>query len=180
MTGNKVRSILFALLAAVFYAVSVPCSKLLLEHAGPTTMAALLYLGAGLGVGIMSRIKKPEKTERLTKGDLPFVIGMIVLDIAAPVFLMLGVSQGSSGNASLLGNFEIVATTLIALLVFKETVCSPEVLDCTGEVACTLTRVTVPPPPPLTGIEYVLFPIGDSKTTVQERLRAKTPMRSLC
>ena len=35
---------------------------------------------------------------------------------------MLGVSQGSSGNASLLGNFEIVATTLIALLVFKETV----------------------------------------------------------
>ena len=110
MTGNKVRSILFALLAAV------------LEHAGPTTMAALLYLGAGLGVGIMSRIKKPEKTERLTKGDLPFVIGMIVLDIAAPVFLMLGVSQGSSGNASLLGNFEIVATTLIALLVFKETV----------------------------------------------------------
>ena len=80
MTGNKVRSILFALLAAVFYAVSVPCSKLLLEHAGPTTMAALLYLGAGLGVGIMSRIKKPEKTERLTKGDLPFVIGMIVLD----------------------------------------------------------------------------------------------------
>ena len=122
MTGNKVRSILFALLAAVFFAVSVPCSKLLLEHAGPTTMAALLYLGAGLGVGIMSRIKKPEKTERLTKGDLPFVIGMIVLDIAAPVFLMLGVSQGSSGNASLLGNFEIVATTLIALLVFKETV----------------------------------------------------------
>ena len=105
MTGNKVRSILFALLAAVFFAVSVPCSKLLLEHAGPTTMAALLYLGAGLGVGI-----------------LPFVIGMIVLDIAAPVFLMLGVSQGSSGNASLLGNFEIVATTLIALLVFKETV----------------------------------------------------------
>ena len=101
MTGNKVRSILFALLAAVFFAVSVPCSKLLLEHAGPTTMAALLYL---------------------TKGDLPFVIGMIVLDIAAPVFLMLGVSQGSSGNASLLGNFEIVATTLIALLVFKETV----------------------------------------------------------
>ena len=44
MTGNKVRSILFALLAAVFFAVSVPCSKLLLEHAGPTTMAALLYL----------------------------------------------------------------------------------------------------------------------------------------
>lgn len=35
---------------------------------------------------------------------------------------MLGISIGSSANASLLGNFEIVATTLIALLVFKEKV----------------------------------------------------------
>ena len=36
------------------------------------------------------------------------MLGMIVLDIAAPIFLMLGVSLGSSSNASLLGNFEIV------------------------------------------------------------------------
>ena len=61
-------------------------------------------------------------SERLSKKDLPFVIGMIVLDIAAPIFLMLGISYGSSANASLLGNFEIVATTLIALFIFKETV----------------------------------------------------------
>ena len=47
---------------------------------------------------------------------------MIVLDIAAPIFLMLGIRYGSSSNASLLGNFEIVATTLIALAVFHEAV----------------------------------------------------------
>ena len=47
---------------------------------------------------------------------------MIVLDIAAPILLMLGIRHGSASNASLLGNFEIVATTLIALLVFHETV----------------------------------------------------------
>ena len=35
---------------------------------------------------------------------------------------MLGVKYGTSGNASLLGNFEIVATTLIAMLIFKEKV----------------------------------------------------------
>ena len=52
--------------------------------------------------------------------DLPFVIGMIVLDIAAPIFLMIGISRSSSANASLLGNFEIVATTIIALFIFKE------------------------------------------------------------
>ena len=43
---EKAKSILYALLAAAFYAVNVPLSKLLLNHVGPTTMAALLYLGA--------------------------------------------------------------------------------------------------------------------------------------
>lgn len=47
---------------------------------------------------------------------------MVVLDILAPILLMLGIHTGTSSNASLLGNFEIVATTMIALLVFKEKV----------------------------------------------------------
>ena len=47
---------------------------------------------------------------------------MVVLDIIAPILLMLGIKHGTSSNASLLGNFEIVATTLIALLLFGEKV----------------------------------------------------------
>lgn len=115
---------MFAFLAAVFYAINVPISKVLLQHVGPTTMAALLYLGAGIGIGIMSLFNKKdrEKAESLTKAELPYIVGMIVLDIAAPIFLMLGISYGSSANASLLGNFEIVATTVIALILFKEAV----------------------------------------------------------
>ena len=66
--------------------------------------------------------KDREKAESLTKAELPYIVGMIVLDIAAPIFLMLGISYGSSANASLLGNFEIVATTVIALILFKEAV----------------------------------------------------------
>lgn len=120
---DKTRSILYAFLAAVFYAVNVPVSKILLKEVGPTTMAALLYLGAGIGIGILSFIRKDgERSEKLSAKDLPYVIGMIVLDIAAPIFLMLGISYGSSANASLLGNFEIAATTVIALFVFKEAV----------------------------------------------------------
>ena len=122
--NKRIKSILFAFLAAVFYAINVPLSKLLLAHVGETTMAALLYLGAGIGIGILSLFnrKGPKKSEKLTKTDLPYVIGMIVLDIAAPIFLMLGISRGSSANASLLGNFEIVATTVIALAFFREKV----------------------------------------------------------
>lgn len=115
---------MFAFLAAVFYAINVPISKVLLQHVGPTTMAALLYLGAGIGIGMMSLFNKKdrEKAESLTKAELPYIVGMIVLDIAAPILLMLGISYGSSANASLLGNFEIVATTVIALILFKEAV----------------------------------------------------------
>ena len=124
MEQNKLKAIMFAFLAAVFYAINVPISKVLLQHVGPTTMAALLYLGAGIGIGMMSLFNKKdrEKAESLTKAELPYIVGMIVLDIAAPIFLMLGISYGSSANASLLGNFEIVATTVIALIIFKEAV----------------------------------------------------------
>ena len=121
---SKSRAILFAILAAAFYAINVPLSKLLLAHAEETTMAALLYLGAGVGIGILSLLNRRDrqKSDKLSGSDLPYVIGMIVLDIAAPIFLMLGISRGSSANASLLGNFEIVATTVIALAVFREKV----------------------------------------------------------
>lgn len=125
MGKNKsVVAVTYALLAAVFYAINTPFSKVLLNVVPPTFMASFLYLGAGLGVGIMYlfHFKKEEKTERLNRLDMPYTIGMIVLDILAPIFLMLGISIGSASNASLLGNFEIVATTVIALLIFKEKV----------------------------------------------------------
>lgn len=116
--------ILYAFLAAVFYAINTPLSKLLLDKVSVTFMAAFLYLGAGLGVGIMYAFhwRNESKEDRIGKKDLPYTIGMIVLDILAPIFLMLGIKHGNAANASLLGNFEIVATTLIALLIFKEAV----------------------------------------------------------
>ena len=124
MTDKKLQSIFFAVLAAVFYAINVPFSKQLLQDVPPTFMASFLYFGAGIGVGIMYLFhwNSEKREERLTRDNLPYTIGMVLLDILAPIFLMFGVSIGSSANASLLGNFEIVATTLIALLLFKESV----------------------------------------------------------
>lgn len=120
---NK-NAVIYAIAAAMFYALNVPCSKLLLDKVAPTFMAGLLYLGAGIGVGIMYLFyyKKEQPAERLSKPDFPYAVGMVVLDTIAPILLMLGVKLGTSANASLLGNFEIVATTLIALLLFKEKV----------------------------------------------------------
>lgn len=121
---KQIKAIMFALAAAVFYAVNTPVSKILLQNVAPTYMAAFLYLGAGTGVGIMYlfRFRKERPEERLSRKDTPYVIGMTVLDIAAPIFLMFGIDLGTASNASLLGNFEIVATTLLALLMFGEAV----------------------------------------------------------
>jgi drug/metabolite transporter (DMT)-like permease len=124
MSHNKKIAVTYALLAAVFYALNTPFSKKLMNAVPPIFMAAFLYLGAGLGVGILFLLhgKKSESREKLTKKDFPYTIGMIVLDITAPIALMVGVHIGSASNASLLGNFEIVATTVIALLLFGEKV----------------------------------------------------------
>ncbi len=121
--NKKYTATIFAILAAALYAVNIPLSKILLHQVSPTMMAAFLYLGAGLGLFIYHCFaRKNEKSEPLTKKDLPYTIGMIVLDIAAPILLMLGLQQTNSANASLLNNFEIVATSLIAFFIFKEAI----------------------------------------------------------
>lgn len=121
--NKKYTATIFAILAAALYAINFPVSKILLNQVSPTMMAAFLYLGAGLGLLIYSFFtKKNKKNEPLTKEDLPYTIGMIVLDIAAPILLMLGLQQTNSANASLLNNFEIVATSLIAFFIFKEAI----------------------------------------------------------
>lgn len=123
---TKNTATMLAILAAALYAINVPVSKLLMEHIGSTMMASLLYLGAGIGmliyVGITKAIGKKSRKEPLTKKELPYTIAMVILDIIAPILLMLGIANTNSANVSLLNNFEIVATSLIALIVFKEVI----------------------------------------------------------
>lgn len=121
---TKNTAIALAILAASLYAVNSPLSKLLLQQVSPTMMAAFLYLGAGLGLALWSGISaltgKRVIREPLTRKELPYTAAMVVLDIAAPIFLMLGLTRTNSANVSLLNNFEIVATSLIAFFIFRE------------------------------------------------------------
>lgn len=116
--------IFLAVLAATLYAVNAPLSKLLLAYMPATLMAGFLYLGAGLGMAGIALIRKTRKKgdieAKLTKTELPYTIAMVLLDIAAPICLLLGLNATTAANASLLNNFEIVATAIIALMVFKE------------------------------------------------------------
>ena len=111
---------LSAVLAAALYAINIPFSKGLLLHVSPTMMAAFLYLGAGVGLFLWGMAHGGRTGEPLTRKELPYTLGMIVLNIAAPILLMLGLERTNAANASLLNNFEIVATSLIARFVFRE------------------------------------------------------------
>ena len=138
MTAKHNTAIFGAILAAALYALSSLISKILLNKVPPTMMAGLLYLGAGIGMSIivLLRYKTGKFTEemRLTKKEMPYTIAMIVLDILAPILLMIGLTMTTPANVLLLNNFEIVATSLIALLVmiigtyFASTECKQEEL----------------------------------------------------
>lgn len=121
------KATLFALGAAALYAINIPLSKLLLQRVDATMLAALLYLGAGVGMlltGLIRRVVAREKPQAapLTRKELPYTVAMVLLDILAPILLMLGISRTSPANVSLLNNFEIVATSLIALVIFREVI----------------------------------------------------------
>ncbi|MCX6033611.1 MAG: EamA family transporter, partial [Chloroflexi bacterium] len=117
-----------ALFAAVLFGASAPLSKLLLGEVQPVPLAAFLYLGSGSGAFLMLLIQhfrnRGQKVEaHLSRGDLPWLGGALLAGgIGAPIILLLGLERTPASTASLLLNFEGVATTLIAVSFFKESI----------------------------------------------------------
>jgi drug/metabolite transporter (DMT)-like permease len=117
-----------ALLAAVLFGASAPLSKLLLGQMQPIPLAALLYLGSGTGAFLMLLFQglrhRGQKVEAgLSRGDIPWLGGALLAGgIGAPIILLLGLERTPASTASLLLNFEGVATTLIAITFFKESI----------------------------------------------------------
>lgn len=120
------KAVLLALAAAVLYALSTPLSKRLLLSVSPVLLAGLLYLGAGIGASALLLLRGRAAWEhaenRFERRDILFVVAMVLLDILAPILLLFGLRSTAAANTALLNNFEIVATALIALLVFRESI----------------------------------------------------------
>ena len=130
-------------------------------------------------IALVRKIRKTETNElKLTKSELPYTVAMILLDIAAPICLMFGLNATTAANASLLNNFEIVATAIIALMIFKEKISqrlwfgilfitvSCGILSFEDISICNLRTARC---------LYFLPPsVGDLKTTVQENYLQKT------
>lgn len=123
---REYRPLIDALLAAGLFGVSAPLSKLLLGAIDPIPLAALLYLGAGFGLAayaIWERVvRNAARSEAgLNREDLPWLAGAILAGgVAAPILLLYGLRAVPAATASLLLNFEVVATAVIAAWAFRE------------------------------------------------------------
>ena len=122
MTSLNRKAVIFAVLAAALYALSTPFSKVIMNEIPPSFMAGFLYLGAGTGMLITNAFRKDTtaSVKTFSHSDIPYLIGMVVLDIIAPIMLMLALTSSPAANISLINNFEIVATSVIALIIFRE------------------------------------------------------------
>ncbi len=120
---RNAKPLLFVLLSAALFGLSVPLAKVLIADVPPVSLAGLLYFGAFLGLSVFSLAGAHGNGKRAVydKKELPYLAAVVLFGgVLGPVFLMLGLSQVSGSAASLLLNLEGVATALVASAIFRE------------------------------------------------------------
>jgi len=123
------RIALPALAAALLFGASTPLAKLLVGSMPALLLAGLLYLGSGLGLGVLLSLRWARERASgqgathlaIPREEVPWLLGAIVFGgMLGPALLMVGLTQVGGAAASLLLNVEGVLTAVIAWLVFKE------------------------------------------------------------
>jgi drug/metabolite transporter (DMT)-like permease len=128
MLKYKTYPAMQAILAALLFGASAPLSKVLLGNIEPIPLASFLYLGSGIGLLLFQSIRhvaaSVKETEApLSKKDIPWLLGAVLFGgVLAPILLMTSLQSTPASTASLLLNFEGVATTILAFILFKENI----------------------------------------------------------
>jgi len=115
-------AILAALAAAVLFGASTPFAKVLLGNTSPILLAGLLYLGSGVGLGLIRLLRdRGWRRPHLPASEWPWLLAAIGFGgVLGPVLLMLGLTRTSAASASLLLNLEAVLTAVLAWVAFRE------------------------------------------------------------
>ncbi len=127
VTRNRTIPAVQALIAALLFGASAPFAKLLLGEIEPVLLAALLYLGSGIGLLIMRLFLRgdtaSQQEAQVGRSDWSWLLGAVLAGgVGAPIALMMSLRNTPAATASLLLNFEGVATTVIALVAFRESI----------------------------------------------------------
>jgi drug/metabolite transporter (DMT)-like permease len=121
------QAITAALVSAALFGASTPIAKLLLGEIAPLVLAALLYLGSGLGLAAWLLLRRalgraPGGPSLGGTDYLWLTAAIAVGGVIAPVLLVFGLVTTDGAVASLLLNLEAVLTAAIAWLAFRENV----------------------------------------------------------
>lgn len=111
-----------ALAAALLFGASTPLAKQLLRDTSPMLLAGLLYLGSGVGLGVVRLLRdRGWRKPALARAEWLWLLLAIAFGgVLGPLLLMLGLSRTPAAAASLLLNLEAVLTALLAWLAFRE------------------------------------------------------------
>ncbi|QNQ80829.1 DMT family transporter [Lactobacillus sp. PV034] len=122
MKNSQIKIAIFcALFSAMLYALYPPIAKSLIVNCPPIYLAAFLYLGTFGGLILFTPLTKANlKAKSIQKSDYKALLFVIFTNIAASIFMNWGVQLTSAGNIALLGNFEVVATAIVALIFFHQ------------------------------------------------------------
>lgn len=117
-----------ALASAVLFGASTPFAKILLGNGlNPWLLAGLLYLGSGIGLGLLALSRRALGVQNaeasVARSDFAW-LALVVLSggVVGPVLLMVGLTTTPASSGALLLNLEGLATMGIAWVVFRENV----------------------------------------------------------
>ncbi len=121
-TTRRLAPIGIAIVSAALFGAATPASKWLLDDFTPFQLAGLLYLDAALGVAPTAwqggGFRLPTRGDTVNRLRL---LGAVVAGgVAGPVLLLLGLRSAEAASVSLWLNFELAATAVLGVLVFRE------------------------------------------------------------
>jgi len=116
------KAILFGLLAGLLFGIATPISKLLLASLSSYTIAGLLYFGAALAfLPYMVKNYRMDFRLALKKINSLKLLGIVTFGgVLGPLFLLAGLNSANSASVSIWLNFELVATAVLGMLLFKK------------------------------------------------------------
>ena len=123
MSEGRTRRLgtLAGLAAAALFGIAAPLSKMLSAWFDPLRLAALLYLGAALGLSCIRLVRRNRSETQIKRGDLLPLAGVVLTGgVLGPILMLTGLRHTSALAGSLLLNLEGLLTFLLAIIVFRE------------------------------------------------------------
>src|SRR3989337_268539 len=103
------RGVLYALGAAALFGASTPFAKLLLGEVSPLILAAVLYLGSGVGlaiwIAVRARLPGREPVAPIPRPDWPWIAAAIAAGgVAGPILLLQGLTRTDASAPAAAGS----------------------------------------------------------------------------